>query len=444
MDDYRQRKELFVSNLNGTSLYETGSVIISTCTTYFLCQILKSFISLSNIENFSMVNFLFENFIIVIPLIFVCTLLSSLSYLFHFILWSIGFLIYFTKKNLSIKPIQTTNKSYSRIIELFRGQILIATCICILAVDFSIYPREYAKTENYGYSIMDLGVGLFAIAHGTVSSEVRNKQTNFKELFLENLILFLLGLIRLISIKYFSYVEHISEYGIHWNFFLTLCFMKLIGHCLLKITKNIFLLIFIILLFHEFILLKYFQFDNYLILSNNLRKNFIDANREGIFSLGGYVCLYLIGISIGKFIINNEYKQKFKQMGITFFIFMIILCTISYNPSRKLCNLSYISSTTGLACMCLTCFSMIQWLLSRKGYLTESILIKNVNQKSLDTFLIANVLTGIINLNINTIDTSDFLSLFIIFIYMFIVTICSYFSPSLIKLIMKSLKLSKY
>ncbi|CAF2870254.1 unnamed protein product, partial [Rotaria sp. Silwood2] len=149
MDDYRQRKELFVSNLNGTSLYETGSVIISTCTTYFLCQILKSFISLSNIENFSMVNFLFENFIIVIPLIFVCTLLSSLSYLFNFILWSIGFLIYFTKKNLSIKPIQTTNKSYSRIIELFRGQILIATCICILAVDFSIYPREYAKTENY-------------------------------------------------------------------------------------------------------------------------------------------------------------------------------------------------------------------------------------------------------------------------------------------------------
>ncbi|CAF3554208.1 unnamed protein product, partial [Rotaria sp. Silwood2] len=65
---------------------------------------------------------------------------------------------------------------------------------------------------------------------------------------------------------------------------------------------------------------KYFQFDNYLILSNNLRKNFIDANREGIFSLGEYVCLYLIGIYIGKFIINNEYKQKFKQMGLYFLL----------------------------------------------------------------------------------------------------------------------------
>ncbi|CAF3420020.1 unnamed protein product [Rotaria sp. Silwood2] len=56
----------------------------------------------------------------------------------------------------------------------------------------------------------------------------------------------------------------------------------------------------------------YFQFDKYLILSNNLQQNFIDANREGIFSLDEYVCLYLIEISIGKFIINNEYKQKFK------------------------------------------------------------------------------------------------------------------------------------
>ncbi|CAF0883570.1 unnamed protein product [Rotaria sordida] len=441
MVDYRERKELFFSNLNGTNLYEVGSVMINTCATYFLCQILKSFISLSNIKKFSINNFLFENFLIIIPLIFICTLLSSLSYLFHFILWLIGFLIYFTKTNSTIKSIQiNNNKSYSYIIELFRGQILISTCISILAVDFSIYPRRYAKTENYGYSIMDLGVGLFAIAHGTVSSEVRNKEINFKELFLENLILFLLGLIRFISIKYFSYIEHISEYGIHWNFFLTLCFMKLIGHCLLKITKNILLLIILILIFHEFILLKYFQYDNYLILSNNLRKNFFDANREGIFSLGGYVCLYLIGISLGKFIINNEYKQKFQQIGITCFILMIILCTISYNPSRKLCNLSYISSTTGLACMCLGCFSIIQWLLLRKGYLTESILIKNVNQKSLDTFLLANVLTGIVNLNINTIDTSDFISLFIIIIYMFIVTIYSYFSPSLIKLIMKNLK----
>ncbi|CAF4061079.1 unnamed protein product, partial [Rotaria sordida] len=100
--------------------------------------------------------------------------------------------------------------------------------------------------------------------------------------------------------------------------------------------------------------------------------------------------------------------------------------------------------TTGLACMSLACFSIIEWLLLRKDYLTESILIKNVNQKSLDAFLLPNILTRIINLNINTIDILDFISLFIILIYMFIVTAFIYFCPSLIKLIMKYLKLSKY
>ena len=194
MDDYRHRKESFVSNLDGTSLYETGSIMINICSSYFLCQILKSQKS----------SFLFEYSILVIPMIFVCTLLSSISSLFHFIIWSIALLIYFTsKKDLSIKILSSNNKSYSRILEIFRGQMLIVTCICILAVDFPIFPRRYAKTESYGYSGMDLGVGLFALSHGMVSCEARNKQTNLKELFLENFLLLTLGLIRLISIKIF-------------------------------------------------------------------------------------------------------------------------------------------------------------------------------------------------------------------------------------------------
>ncbi|CAF1342774.1 unnamed protein product [Adineta steineri] len=438
MDDYRQRKELFVSNLNGTTLYETASVLINMCTTYFLCQILKpSFV------NNLFFNFLFENCIIIIPLISICTLSSSISHIFHFVIWSIALFIYFLKKSSSINNSQAINKSYSRLIELTRGQILIVTCICILAVDFSIFPRRYAKTENYGYSIMDLGVGAFTITHGMVSSEARNKQTNFKELLVENFVLFILGLIRLISVKYFSYIEHISEYGIHWNFFLTLCFMKLIGNSLLLITKNLFALICLTLLFHEIILLRYLQFDNYLIEVNNLRIGFIDANREGIFSLGGYVCLYLIGIFFGRLIINYERNQQFLQMTIKFSIAMIILCGISYNTSRKLCNFGYISSTTGLACLIIASYSIILWLLIRKGYSTESTLLKYVNQKGFDMFLLANVLTGIINLNLNTIDTSNSVALCIIIIYMFVLSTYVYCFPSLIKLMIKTFKLSK-
>ena len=98
-----------------------------------------------------------------------------------------------------------------------------------------------------------------------------------------------------------------------------------------------------------------------------------------------------------------------------------------FNPSRKLCNWSYISSTTGLACMCISGFSLIQWLLLRKGVRIESILLKNINQKGLDLFLLANVLTGVINLNVNTIDTSNMMALGIILIYILIVTGFAYF-----------------
>jgi phosphatidylinositol glycan class W len=440
MDDYRHRKELFVSNLSGTTLYETGSIVINICALYFLCQVLKSS---SELQKYSLINFLFEHSILITPMVLICTCLAPITHFFHFIIWPIAFLIYFLTPNVSLPNHQSNNRSYSRIIENFRGQILIVTCICILAVDFTIFPRRYAKTENYGYSGMDLGVGLFALAHGMVSSEARDKRTSLKDLFLENFVLIILGFIRLISIKYFSYVEHISEYGIHWNFFLTLCFMKLIGNSLLFITKNLVALIFLTLAFHEFILLQYFQYDNYLISSNNIRMNFIDANREGIFSLGGYVCLYLIGIYIGRLVMTNERDQRFEYMAIRFTISTIVLCGISFNPSRKLCNLSYISSTAGLASMCMAGFSLVQWLLLRKGLYIESVLLKNVNQKGLDTFLFANVLTGIINLNIKTIDASEFVALAIIFIYMFLVTAFAYFSPSLIKLTMKYLKLSK-
>jgi phosphatidylinositol glycan class W len=41
-----------------------------------------------------------------------------------------------------------------------RAYTLLLTACCILAVDFGVFPRRFAKTERAGFSPMDAGVGL--------------------------------------------------------------------------------------------------------------------------------------------------------------------------------------------------------------------------------------------------------------------------------------------
>eukprot|EP00903_Cladosiphon_okamuranus_P007892 g7624.t1 len=50
-----------------------------------------------------------------------------------------------------------------------RASIMLMTCITILAVDFQVFPRRFAKTEVFGTGLMDLGVGATIFASGLAS-----------------------------------------------------------------------------------------------------------------------------------------------------------------------------------------------------------------------------------------------------------------------------------
>lgn len=112
----------------------------------------------------------------------------------------------------------------------FRALTNIITVVCILAVDFTCFPRKLAKTETYGFSLMDTGVGLFMIANALVAPEARKiylaSTISPVRAFIQNIKecipLIILGTGRYVSVEILGYQRHVSEYGVHWNFFLTL------------------------------------------------------------------------------------------------------------------------------------------------------------------------------------------------------------------------------
>ena len=143
-----------------------------------------------------------------------------------------------TQDPFPIKPFVTT----------YRGTMIVATCVAILAVDFHVFPRRYAKVETWGTSLMDLGVGSFVFSAGTVSvrpklkQELSSQAPSFWPTFVSSLRhafpLLVLGMIRLYSVKSLDYAEHASEYGFvnhHFNVRIPATSLKFTVQCALEL-----------------------------------------------------------------------------------------------------------------------------------------------------------------------------------------------------------------
>lgn len=75
---------------------------------------------------------------------------------------------------------------------------------------------------------MDIGVGSFVFAQGLMqarkpmASSCNQLAQQFSLAIRRCLPLFALGFARLLVVKSSNYQEHVTEYGMHWNFFFTL------------------------------------------------------------------------------------------------------------------------------------------------------------------------------------------------------------------------------
>jgi phosphatidylinositol glycan class W len=121
---------------------------------------------------------------------------------------------------------QEPSRNHESFIVGFRSYLQLITIAAILAVDFHVFPRRFAKTETFGTSLMDIGVGAFVFSSGLVAGPRLRNQNSKKGSFLRTIQLvvpsLVLGFSRALVTRAVNYQEHVSEYGVHWNFFMTL------------------------------------------------------------------------------------------------------------------------------------------------------------------------------------------------------------------------------
>lgn len=114
-------------------------------------------------------------------------------------------------------PSQVQRLAHSRLrfVTWFRASFMICTICAILAVDFPVFPRRFVKTETFGTSLMDTGVGFVVFSSGLVSKQARRVRAPFLRVLLSCAPVLVLGFVRLAAVRAVDYQTHVSEYGVH-------------------------------------------------------------------------------------------------------------------------------------------------------------------------------------------------------------------------------------
>jgi glucosaminylphosphatidylinositol acyltransferase len=346
---------------------------------------------------------------------------------------------------------------------IYRGAMLVVTCLGILAVDFRIFPRRFAKVENWGTSLMDVGVGSFVFSAGVVAARPILKEqlagkstplsTRLYKSIRHSLPLIVLGFIRLYSVKGLDYAEHVTEYGVHWNFFFTLGFLP----PFLALFQTAFAYIpsyagLAVLLGAAYqIALEFTSLKAFVLTAP--RTDLFSQNREGIFSFFGYLAIFLAGQSTGMFVIprklsstattgTEQRKRLLLTLGAWSGIWILLFVGITnykyglaLSVSRRLANLPYILWIAAFNTSQILAFCLVETFFFPSVYKSSdakqekeayefatSRVLEAYNRNGLFVFLVANLGTGVVNMTVRTLDVRSQVAMGILVVYGGLVT----------------------
>ncbi|KAL1666236.1 GWT1-domain-containing protein [Schizophyllum commune] len=347
----------------------------------------------------------------------------------------------------------------------FRAHMLLMTILAILAVDFPVFPRELAKCETFGVSLMDVGVGSFVFAAGIVSAlPILKDPPYLRAPTLPKVLsvarkaapIIALGLVRVALVKGTEYPEHVTEYGVHWNFFITLAVvpvLQVLLHPVIARGASVSWLAVLVGMAQQ-ALLTVGGLDRYVLYAP--RNTLISQNKEGIVSLlGAHTCSYdsaapfasgtndkpLPPLSLPR----EDDKTATELFGYTLLWWALFYLARYFkiggqDVSRRMVNLTYILWVAAYNTTAILGYFALDLLFfprperydptsglkrspgaggGAKEYAQAQApaLLEAINKNGLALFLLANLLTGTVNLTTQTMYASNTKAMVILIAY---------------------------
>ncbi|KFA60368.1 hypothetical protein S40285_08608 [Stachybotrys chlorohalonatus IBT 40285] len=466
---YKQLKEDFVSNLTGGTVTEIGYVTSVAPVAVFLWSVLQA--RQSFFKPYSILGFVVDYLLNVGAILLAMTLYSDSPILLNILLLAPAALVYVlppnstsTRRKPKVPPKSASDPPdalpVKPFLTVYRGCMLVATSVAILAVDFRLFPRRFAKVETWGTSLMDMGVGSFVFSAGIVAArpvlkeKLRGRATSIGRRLLlslrHSIPLLVLGLIRLLSVKGLDYAEHVSEYGVHWNFFFTLGFLPpfvAAFQTLLNVVPSYAALALLVGGTYQAVL-ETTSLKAYILTAP--RTDLLSMNREGVFSFLGYLAIFLAGQDLGMFVLPRKVNPRsdasagmqrntlILTIGVwagiwsaLYFVSTDYNYGLGWTVSRRMANLPYIFWVAAFNSLQILGFCIVDTIFfpafynandaktEREAYLTAtSTVLRAFNRNGLALFLIANLLTGLVNMTVRTLEMTPVATMCIMMAYM--------------------------
>jgi phosphatidylinositol glycan class W len=327
---------------------------------------------------------------------------------------------------------------------------------------------------------MDAGVGSFIMTTAIVSKAAvtpptsagaSSKKAISASLFVRMLFF---GFLRLMTTKGAQYQEHVTEYGVHWNFFFTLAAVMLAGALAQKVLPwRLFAPTGLALACSYQFALSNLGLAEYIKTAE--RTTLISMNREGLCGSIGFISIYLIAVGMGQLVVaapgGGELFRRRSWWG--FFLRLAALDAVLWiaavlvrlyvdDVSRRMVNLAYILWVCAHNLLMLLLLFLVDLLLpplspqlaqDRAGrrlkpdevcylaflysclpfrllhslpatFTRQALAMENkgllviVNSRQFPVFLLANIMTGAINLSMKTIYAEAHTAYIVICLYM--------------------------